>query len=157
MYTPSLIRHITTDDLDDIVDIEYRCFEQDIAYSKNQLHYLITKAHSTSLLEEMDQRILGFIIILYRRGSGVAGIETINVDPSFQGQGIGKRLLKAGEAKIVEKGFSKIRLEVSAGNKQACALYEKSGFRITALLKHYYKNQHHGTHDAFRMVKQLIT
>jgi ribosomal protein S18 acetylase RimI-like enzyme len=99
--------------------------------------------------------IRGFIIILYRKRSSVAAIETLNVDPNFQGQGIGLRLLKAGEDEMIATGIKSIRLEVSINNLSALHLYEKAGYKTVALLPFFYINQHFGTRDAFRMVKIL--
>ncbi len=79
----------------------------------------------------------------------------MNVDPPFQGNGIAKKLLKAAEEDMFQKSIKKIRLEVSMGNIPALKLYEKSGFRIKSILKNYYYNEHNGTLDAFRMIKEL--
>ena len=157
MFEASNIRPISINDIDRIVELEQKCFNESVAYSKKQLSYLITKANSTCLLDEYDKDIRGFIIVLYRKGTGVAGIETINVDPDHQRKGVGRRLLGAIESYNSIKGINKIRLEVSAGNISAINLYEKSGFRKISLLKNYYINEQHGTFDAFRMVKNIIT
>jgi ribosomal protein S18 acetylase RimI-like enzyme len=126
-----------------------------LSYSHRQLKYLLTTAKSSCLVETADQIIRGFIIILYRKQSSVAAIETLDVDPSFQGKGIGQRLLKAGEDVMLASGVKSMRLEVSTNNLSALHLYEKAGYRIVAFLPCFYSNQHYGTRDAFRMVKKL--
>lgn len=85
----------------------------------------------------------------------MAAIETLDIDPSFQGKGIGKRLLHAGEDEMFLFGIKSIRLEVSTNNLSALHLYEKAGYKTVAYLPHFYLNQHYGTRDAFRMVKRL--
>ena len=85
----------------------------------------------------------------------MAAIETLNVDPSFQGKGIGQRLLNAGEGEMYAFGIKSIRLEVSTNNLSALRLYEKAGYKKVAFLPYYYSNHHYGTRDAFRMVKIL--
>jgi ribosomal protein S18 acetylase RimI-like enzyme len=85
----------------------------------------------------------------------VAAIETLDVDPRFHGQGIGLRLLKAGEEEVIASGMKSIRLEVSINNLPALRLYEKAGYRTTAFLPYYYLNQHNETRHAYRMVKRL--
>ena len=152
-----IIRSITLCDLDKIVELERKCFNEYIAYTPKQLKYLITRAHSISLAEIKYDVLRGFIIVLYKNGSSVAGIETLNVDPMFQGNGIGKKLLSAAEVEIYSKGLDRIRLEVSIGNISAIKLYERSGFRKTAILKDYYLNKQYGSRDAFKMVKELTT
>ena len=151
------IRQVNYSDLDKIVEIERKCFDVNTAYTRRQLRYLIKQASSRCLAEEKGEILRGFIIVLYRQGTGVAGIETLNVDPAFRGLEIGKRLLRAAEEDIYFLDVRRIKLEVSMGNLAAINLYEKSGFRKTAILKNYYNFEHHGTCDAFQMVKQLAT
>ncbi len=85
----------------------------------------------------------------------MAAIETLDVDPDFQGRGIGRRLLQAAEEEMNTLGLRKIRLEVSANNLAALRLYEKAGFKVAALLPNYYLNPSFGTRHAFRMIKDL--
>jgi len=151
------IRSVNSIDLNDIIEIEKKCFKDYLAYTPKQLKYLITKANSSCLLESFEEITRGFIITLYKKDSYVAGIEILNVDPVHQGKGIGKKLLKAAEEEMLEKNMKRIRLEVSTGNQSALNLYEKSGFRRIALLKNYYRYEHHGSNDAFRLVKLLTT
>ena len=150
-----IIRKIEISDLIKIVELERKCFSENNAYNPKQLRYLIKNANSNCLAETTKDFLRGFIIVLYKNGSGVAGIETLNVDPIFRGLGIGRKLIMAAEQEMYPKDIRRIRLEVSTGNLPAIKLYEKSGFRKTAILKNYYRNQYFGTNDAFRMVKEL--
>jgi ribosomal protein S18 acetylase RimI-like enzyme len=150
------IRIATPDDFERIVELEGLCFAKEHAYSRRQLRYLLTKAHSTVLVETADASVRGFLIILYRRGSIVAGIETINVDPEFRKKGIGQRLLSAAEDLLRKKGICKIRLEVAITNQAAITLYEHAGFQKIMTLKKYYYFDHDGSRDAYRMIKELL-
>jgi ribosomal-protein-alanine N-acetyltransferase len=85
----------------------------------------------------------------------VAGLETIDVDPTSQNQGIGLHLLKAAEQEMIHKGIKKIRLEVSATNHAAITLYKKEGFKIISRIKEYYLYKHDGSRDALKMIKEL--
>lgn len=152
--TPS-VRIATFEDFERIVELENLCFPKNHAYSRRQLRYLLTKAHSTVLVETSDLFIRGFLIVLYRSGTTVAGIETINVDPVFQKQGIGQRLLTAAELYLRTRGIRRIRLEVAITNHAAITLYEHAGFQKSMLLKKYYYFNHEGSRDAYRMVKVL--
>lgn len=152
-----VIRRITSFDLDRVIELEKKCFNEQIAYNPKQLKYLISKANSNCLADTVQETIRGFIIVLYKNNSDIAGIETINVDPIHQGKGIGKKLIYASEQDMYIRGINKVRLEVSVGNFIAINLYERSGFRRIAFLKNYYKNEYYGTHDAYRMIKQLTT
>jgi ribosomal protein S18 acetylase RimI-like enzyme len=155
MQHTSRIRIATPDDLQRIVELENLCFPKEHAYSRRQLRYLLIKANSTVLVETTGALVRGFLIILYRRGTAVAGIETINVDPVFRKKGIGLRLLSTAEEHSRKKGIHKIRLEVAITNQAAIQLYEHAGFQKIMLLKKYYHYDHEGSPDAYRMVKEL--
>ena len=155
MSSSGVIRNASLHDLTQIMNLENRCFSGDLAYSRRQFRYLLTKAHRTFLIETLNGAPRGFIIILYRKGTTVAGLETIDVDPAYQKQGIGLQLLKAAEEEMKRKGITKIRLEVSPGNRAAIALYEKEGFKTLVRLKNYYYYDHKGSRDALRMIKEL--
>ncbi|MBN1860583.1 MAG: GNAT family N-acetyltransferase [Candidatus Thermoplasmatota archaeon] len=156
MHITGRIRNATLKDFERMVDLEQLCFQKEHAYSRRQLRYLLTKAHSTVLIEESDNLIRGFLIILYSKGTTVAGIETINVDPSYRNKGIGRRLLTSAEEHLRKKGIRKIRLEAAITNQVALKLYEHAGFKKIKLLRHYYYFDHEGTRDAYRMVKELL-
>jgi len=151
------IRRVQLNDLNRIFELEKRCFNEQSSYNVKQLKYLIKNANSCCLAEICNNFIRGFIIVLYKNGTKVAGIETLNVDPIFRGNGVGKKLLVAAEQEMYYRDIRRIRLEVSSGNIPAIKLYEKSGFRKIAILKNYYKYQYFGTNDAFRMVKEILT
>jgi len=153
----SIIRRIVLDDLNKIVELENKCFSDNTAYTAKQLKYLIKNANSSCLAEVYNDFIRGFIIVLYKNGTRVAGIETLNVDPVFRGTGIGKKLLIAAEKDMYQRSIIRIRLEVSSGNIPAIKLYEKSGFRVTGILHNYYRYPYYGSNNAYRMIKALVT
>jgi len=157
MFEAGIIRTISPSDLNQLVEIEQICFHKHTAYSRRQLKYLITKAKSICLAECYQQTLRGFIIVTFRGDGRVAGIETLNVDPLYRGKGIGKKLLAAAEENMFYQGLKKLKLEVSMGNHRAIALYEKSGFRRVSILKNYYWYRHHGTRNAYQMIKKLTT
>jgi ribosomal-protein-alanine acetyltransferase len=150
------IRNAHIDDLEQIITIEQECFKGDHAYSPQQLQYLLTKANSLTLVETKEKHIRGFIIVLLHKGAHVAGLETIDVDPVFQKQGIALRLLSAAEEELKQKNIQRIRLEVSTKNHSAINLYEKQGYKKTKVIKNYYQFDHDGSQDAFQMIKELL-
>jgi ribosomal-protein-alanine N-acetyltransferase len=155
MDSSPVVRSATPLDFERIVELERACFEGDLAYSRRQLHYLVFTANSTTLVEEFKGVIRGFVIVLYRTGSSVAGIETVNVDPVFRKLGVGSRLLAAAEADIRGMNARRIRLEVSVTNLAAIALYEAAGFHKIGVLKNYYHFLHGDSRDAVRMIKEV--
>lgn len=56
-------------------------------------------------------------------------IDTLSVSPKFQGQGIGKRLLRAAENLAREEGLMKIGLLVDYNNPNAKRLYLALGYK----------------------------
>jgi ribosomal protein S18 acetylase RimI-like enzyme len=149
------IRHANANDIDAITEIEKKCFPGPIAYSKRQLAYLALKAHSTCLIESQDGTVRGFIIVTYRKNSLVGSIETIGVDPTFQNQGAGLKLLTAAENDMKQQGMKLAKLEVPHGNTPAINLYQKAGYKLKETLRRYYRYKHSGTRDAIRMLKSL--
>lgn len=149
------VRRVTSRDFRRIIELENLCFPGNLAYSPRQIRYLLTKANSTVLVETHRKVIRGFIIILNRKGTTVAGIETVNVHPQQRIKGVASRLLNAAEADMKKKGIHNIRLEVSTTNHAAIALYEKAGFQKDTVLKNYYLYNHQGSRDALRMTKKL--
>jgi ribosomal protein S18 acetylase RimI-like enzyme len=157
MDDESVVHQIHRLDIPKIVSLEQKCFSAETAYSAKQLQYLITKAHSICIVSKKQDDIQGYLIVLFRKECTVAGIETIGVDPLYRGQGIAAKLLGYAESEIINRGLHRIRLEVSVGNSTAISLYEKSGFRISSLLKNYYQYPHFGSFNAYRMIKELTT
>jgi ribosomal protein S18 acetylase RimI-like enzyme len=149
------IRPARKEDFDSIMEIENSCFPGELAYSRRQMRYLLFKANSATLVEEADGQITGYVTALFRKGTEVAGIETIGVAPPHRGKGTGKRLLSAAEKRMLSNGATFSRLEVSAGNKDAINMYRKAGYDISEEIPGYYQFLHHGTRAAYRMEKFL--
>jgi len=60
------------------------------------------------------------------------------VDPDYQGQGLGRKLLQHVKAALLEKGIASIFLEVRESNVIALSLYESEGFHEIDVRKNYY-------------------
>jgi [ribosomal protein S18]-alanine N-acetyltransferase len=149
------ISRATADHIQVLFEIEQKCFPGKTSYSKQQLRHLALHANSTCLVEGQDGAVRAFVIVTYRRGSLTGHIETIDVDPAFQNQGIGLKLLRAAEADMRQRGMHWSQLEVSEGNKAALELYRKAGYKFKEKIEGYYKYEHNGSRNAIRMVKAL--
>ena len=68
---------------------------------------------------------LGFSTFAARQ---LINIHDLAVLPDYRGQGIGRRLLEAVEAKAQELGCCKLTLEVDERNRRALQLYRAIGF-----------------------------
>jgi len=120
------IRQAQPSDFEGIMDIENACFPGELAYTRDQMRYLVFKANGITLVEVSDGMMRGYITMVFRRNSDMASLETIGVIPTCRGAGVGKRLLKAAEEWMATKGITWFRLEVSAGNDAAISMYEKA-------------------------------
>ena len=77
-------------------------------------------------------------IFLYLQNGGIIGavscyeneLDDLIVEKSFQGQGIGQKLLLWGINHIKEQGYEEIILHVAEWNQNAVKLYLKNGFCI---------------------------
>ncbi|KAA2284603.1 GNAT family N-acetyltransferase [Arenimonas fontis] len=95
-------------------------------------------------------RVLGYYLLLLRRGSAWARLYSIAVDPAERGRGLGRRLLADAERQARAAGRDGLRLEVRADNGAAIALYEAAGYRRLAALPGYYQDGGNGWRYARR-------
>ncbi len=66
-------------------------------------------------------------------------LDSIYVDETFRGQGVGSKLIKLTKQKAKENGYSKLSLMVMHENKVARQTYERNHFQI---VKHINVNDH---------------
>lgn len=67
-----------------------------------------------------------------------AELLNIVIDPQWQGQGLGKQLLRELRATLAASGARRLFLEVRAGNAVARSLYSSQGFVENGRRKNYY-------------------
>ncbi|KMN79947.1 hypothetical protein VK98_16185 [Chromobacterium sp. LK11] len=83
-----------------------------------------------------------------------AELLNIVIDPQWQGQGLGKRLLRELRATLAAAGARRLFLEVRAGNAVARGLYAGQGFVENGRRKNYYPCPD-GREDAILMETEL--
>jgi ribosomal-protein-alanine N-acetyltransferase len=83
-----------------------------------------------------------------------AELFNIAVNPAYQGQGFGKKLLQTLMQKLCDENFERIFLEVRASNTPAIKLYETLGFNQMGVRKNYYPNKI-GREDALLYASEL--
>ncbi len=124
----------------------------DDQFSRSQLRHLITRANATTYVLEMDRRIVGSAIMVWRKNSRIGRLYSILISNEVQGRGLGKLLLTKCEADAKKRGCTRVSLEVRADNKPAIALYLKYGYEIVDSLPGYYADGSNG----LKMVKKLL-
>lgn len=130
--------------------LDQACFPPRIAYSKTTLRYFLDLYGAECLVAEDAGKILGFI--LAEQNDALAHIITLDVAEAARRQGLASALLRQIEANLAVQGVRTILLETATNNDAAIAFWKKHGYRIEAVLKHYYP----GKLDAYEMRKILV-
>lgn len=118
-------------------------------WSLAQFKEELVSEYADFLVAEDSGRIIGYVIV--RQLNKDAELRMIVVRPEAEGRGIGMQLLECALSVAKKRGADVFHLEVSAGNKAACGLYEKAGFHVVGRRAKYYNDKT----DALLMDKQL--
>ncbi|OCW20179.1 ribosomal-protein-alanine acetyltransferase [Pseudomonas sp. S3E12] len=138
-------------DIPALVALEHQCFSSD-RLSSRSFHWMISRAHGQLRVAEQDGQLLGYALVLFRRGSRLARLYSIAVAARARGLGLGRQLLSHVEACAVTHGCTHLRLEVRTDNPGALALYERNGYRRFAVVNGYYADHT----SALRLEKTLV-
>ncbi len=129
------IEPMTLQDLEAVAKIEQGSFEQ--PWSPHSFHTeLIGNDMAHYLVARVGERVAGYggIWVIFDE----AHLTTLAVAEHYRRCGIGTALLKALMKKSASFGARRISLEVRPSNHAARRLYEKFGFTIKGVRKHYY-------------------
>ena len=135
-------------DFSDFVALERVCFEKD-PWPWTDVLAALTFPETVRLKAVVDGRTVGFAVGDRRRSKKVGWIASIGVHPDYRRQGLGSRLLAACEGEL---GLERIRLTLRASNREARALYDKSGYYAIDVWRRYY----HDGEDGVVMEKKLV-
>lgn len=119
-------------------ELEAQLFPGDDPWPQRAFLSELAAKHNHYEAARVDGKLVGYagIARLGRTRPYEYEIHTIGVDPAFQGQGIGRKLL----SRLVEfAGGGTIFLEVRTDNVAAIALYESEGFTRMGVRKRYYR------------------
>ena len=104
---------------------------------------------SSWLVAEENAQVVGYI------GSQsvqeLSDMMNVAVAPGWRRRGLGRRLVQALLAHLLQTDAAELSLEVRVSNAAAIALYEQLGFQIVGCRKRYYVNPRE---DAYIMRKQ---
>lgn len=150
---PLAVRDANLFDLAPLVALEQACYPPEQAYTREEYHYAIAKAKAINLIHEQEGRIVGFVGAFHHRTWRVGHIYTVNVHPDLRGQGLGRRLMDAAEARLADLGMRRCLLEVNVENESAIRLYEKCGYTLLKRIPDYYTTYRNP--DAFVYEKPL--
>ena len=139
-------------DVPELLALEQHCFTTD-RLSRRSFQWMISRAHGELRVAENDGQLLGYALVLFRRGTSLARLYSIAIAEPARGMGLGRQLLSRVEASVVAQGCNRLRLEVRTDNPGALSLYERNGYRRFALIDAYYEDHT----AALRLEKKLLT
>lgn len=142
-----MIREMTVDDLDTVVEIEKECFS--VPWSRQGFMDALQKTGAYYIVAVADDRVVG-----YCGAYGVydeADINQVAVTGNYRRSGIGERMARQLLDGLTQRGYLYTTLEVRKSNMAAIALYEKLGFVSEGIRKNFYEKP---TEDAVIMWKR---
>lgn len=139
------IRNLAKADLSSIVNIEERVTglaRPDYWEKRIEISEAI-RPHWASLVAEMDNRVVGFILgrageLEFGLPGTVAWIEIIGVDPVYRGQGIGRTLIERFAASAEDHAIKMIFTLVDNSNSDMERFFNKLGF-VQGKMLHFQK------------------
>lgn len=143
-------RPAVDDDLLVLLEIEQRCFTTDRLNRRSFRHW-INSDHGILLVAQAEQGIIGYGLVWCHRGTRLARLYSLAIDPAWQGRGLSHLLLDKLEQATAELGYLFMRLEVGKQNGAAIRLYQKRGYRVFGEYHDYYDDHS----DALRMQKTI--
>ncbi|MGR9101375.1 MAG: GNAT family N-acetyltransferase/peptidase C39 family protein, partial [Gammaproteobacteria bacterium] len=130
--------------------LEKQSFDTD-RFSRRSLRHWLTTEHRVLLIAEEEDRLIGYILIIYHPGTRLARLYSIAISKDYRGRGIAAKLIAAGEEAARGDGKHYLRLEVNVDNEAAIRLYESLGFQRFGLYRDYYEDHK----DALRYQKRI--
>ncbi|MFW6111245.1 MAG: ribosomal protein S18-alanine N-acetyltransferase [Thermoproteota archaeon] len=146
-----IVEEASIREVDKLYRIEQECFPEG-ALTKDHLAFLIADGDYPSLVYKRKEEIVAFIIgrIIPDTQPIKGHILTLDVSPTYHGQGIGTLLLQRMEEELRNKGVKLCSLEVREDNTPALNLYQKAGYHSHSILPNYY-----GDEDGVLLQKNL--
>jgi GNAT superfamily N-acetyltransferase len=136
-----LMREVTLDDLPEVLRLYYeagvdRELWQDLAAAEALFtrlqHYPNYTIWLAMLAVSSSQAVGTFSLLimdsLVHSGTPAGVVEGVAVDPSFQGQGIGRQMMQHAIALCRDAGCYKMSLSTNLKREKAHAFYESLGF-----------------------------
>jgi [ribosomal protein S18]-alanine N-acetyltransferase len=137
--TETAIRPADFSDLHAIEAIENEVFGAD-RLSRRSLRNFIASPRVALLVAESKGGISGYALLAYRKGSQVARLYSIAIEPGTARRGIGTALVQACIRDALKRGCQKLRLEVRIDNSAAIRFYERLGFEVFGHYADYYED-----------------
>lgn len=152
------IENIEFSDIDQLVQVEKKCFDGPTAYDYNMLMLAYTASEGLAYKISHEGHIMGYIMAAPLYGSQIdaaVDIESVAVLPEHRGKGIGKSLMLRIEKEAGKRQYKHMVLEVREKNMPALSLYRKLGYILLEHLPEYYTYENGESRNGIRMIKSL--
>jgi [ribosomal protein S18]-alanine N-acetyltransferase len=135
---PVTIGALMPTDAERCAQLEAQLFDGDDPWPAVAFHRELSTTHNRYVGARSAALLVGYAGIsrLGRKPPFEYEVHTIGVDPAYQGQGIGRRLL---DELLDFAGGGVVYLEVRTDNEAALALYRSTGFEQIGLRRRYYR------------------
>lgn len=146
------IRNVLPGDLEQLLRLEKKCFSTD-RLSRRSFRHWIQADNCAFIVAELENQVVGYSLVIFFRGTSLARLYSIAIDPDYRGLGLARKLMVEGETISKEAGRVFLRLEVSVDNQAGIALYQSMGYQPFGIYRNYYEDNN----DALRMQKCIRT
>ncbi|MCI0665777.1 MAG: GNAT family N-acetyltransferase [Acidobacteria bacterium] len=145
------LRPLLLADLNDLWQLDLRCFIDGEAYERETFRYLLSNPNTIARQIRSEYDEMSAFAIAVVEPDGVGHITTIGVAPEYRRRGLARLMLLEIERSFLVRGVITVRLEVRVGNLPAQRLYEQIGYLVVQRMGKYYSNGD----DGYLMVKSL--
>jgi len=145
--TEPKLRPMLDSDVDAVMAIEQQVYPH--GWSAGIFHDCLRVRYSCWVMEQGEQ-LVGYGVL--SAGGGEAHILNIAIAPLFQGQGLGRSLMRFLLDTARHHGADTVFLEVRPSNRTALRLYDSLGFNQVGLRRGYYPSDK-GREDAIIMAR----
>ena len=144
------IRDAGEADLAGLNQLETQSFAAD-RLSRRSMRRFLASPSARLRVARAGGAVLGYHLVLFRRGSAVARLYSVAVAKALRGTGLAGRLMADAERFAARRGCAALRLEVRPDNWPAIRLYQRLGYRKIGVHPQYYADKA----DALRYEKSL--
>jgi ribosomal-protein-alanine N-acetyltransferase len=148
--SPARLRSMREADLDAVLAIELRAYP--FPWTRGIFRDCLGAGYPAWVLEQ-DGALIGYGVLSI--AAGEAHVLNVCTAPEVQGQGHGRRLLRALLQLARARGAERVYLEVRPSNPPALALYHSEGFNEIGRRPRYYPAAA-GREDAIVMAMELL-
>lgn len=146
----TMIRAAVRSDIPALLSIENASFHLDRINRRSFLH-LLTQANSTTLVDEKNKQVRGYLTLLFRANSALSRVYSIATHSDFFGMGVAAELLRVAEQIALRNHCGTMRLEIRMDNPNSLTFFKSHGYQKFGEYPSYYQDGM----DAYRLYKPL--